>query len=156
MLSCQLGCFPSLWLRVRCCVLVVAAAAAAPAIPALPAGCPNARGLGLCREGGSTTQPPRTPTGSVHSFSGRALRPGRFTGRESRPVRPWGTSALWSLQEILRLGVLLNSLPPSQRKRPVSPTISLHGWSLCEHGIMSQWQGHPGPCRSCTGAQQRC
>ena len=47
----QLGCFPSLWLRVRCCVLVVAAAAAAPAIPALPAGCPNARGLGLVQGG---------------------------------------------------------------------------------------------------------
>ena len=75
---------------------------------------------------------------------------------KSRPVRLRGTSALWSLQEILRLGVLLNSLPPSQRKRPVSPTVSLHGWSLCEHGIMSQWQGHPGPCRSWTGAQQRC
>lgn len=47
----QLGCFPSLWLRVRCFVLVVAAAAAAPAIPALPAGCPNARGLGLVQGG---------------------------------------------------------------------------------------------------------
>lgn len=47
----QLGCFPSLWLRARCCVLVVVAAAAAPAIPALPAGCPNARGLGLVQGG---------------------------------------------------------------------------------------------------------
>lgn len=51
MLRCQLGCFPSLWLRARCCVLVVVAAAAAPAIPALPAGCPNARGLGLVQGG---------------------------------------------------------------------------------------------------------
>ena len=51
MLRRQLGCFPSLWLRARCCVLVVVAAAAAPAIPALPAGCPNARGLGLVQGG---------------------------------------------------------------------------------------------------------
>ena len=51
MLSRQLVCFPSLWLRVRCCVLVVAAAEAAPAIPALPEACPNARGLGLVQGG---------------------------------------------------------------------------------------------------------
>ena len=47
----QLGCFPSLWLRPPCCVLVVAAAAAAPAIPTLPAGCPDAGGLGLVQGG---------------------------------------------------------------------------------------------------------
>lgn len=90
----QLGCFPSLWLRVRCCVLVVAAAAAAPAIPALPAGCPNARGLGLVQGGrrhcSATPNPYRVgsllfwkspQTGSFHRWgieAREALRNQRF------------------------------------------------------------------------------
>lgn len=90
----QLGCFPSLWLRARCCVLVVVAAAAAPAIPALPAGCPNARGLGLVQGGrqhySATPNPYRVgsllfwkspQTGSFHRWgieAREALRNQRF------------------------------------------------------------------------------
>ena len=90
----QLGCFPSLWLRARCCVLVVVAAAAAPAIPALPAGCPNARGLGLVQGGrqhySATLNPYRVgsllfwkspQTGSFHRWgieAREALRNQRF------------------------------------------------------------------------------
>lgn len=76
--------------------------AAAPAIPTLPAGCPDAGGLGPVQGGRRLLSHPE-PLQDNSSFSRRALRPGISRVRWG-PVRP-REPALWSLQEILRLGV---------------------------------------------------
>lgn len=97
-------CFSSLWLRPRCCVLVVAAAAAAPVIPTLPAGCPwkPAGGLGLVQGRrqlfSATLNPCRV---NLLPFleepsSDQVISQVRSQARDPK------TTPLWSLQEILK------------------------------------------------------